>query len=191
MFAAIILLLSVQHATSLNPNASCADAHDKQYCEQILPMIDSVDPRASFAALQALIAKRGWPTIPRVGQSASNVAMKVIERAAASAPQRAAVARMWRGRVANARADEYEHYLDTEGVQKLRAIKDNLGAQMFRRELTDNTTEFVVISYWPNRQAIHAYAGADIDKVHDLPRDKEFLIEPEKTVRHYDIVLDK
>jgi len=28
----------------------------------------------------------------------------------------------------------------------------------------------------------HAYAGADIEKVHDLPRDKEFLIEPEKTV---------
>jgi hypothetical protein len=28
-------------------------------------------------------------------------------------------------------------------------------------------------------------------KVHDLPRDKEFLIDPEKVVRHYDVVLDK
>ena len=28
-------------------------------------------------------------------------------------------------------------------------------------------------------------------KVHDLPRDKECLVDPEKVVRHYDVVLDK
>jgi len=99
----------------------------------------------------------------------------------------AKVARMWRGRVPNARADKYQKYLDESGVQKLRAIKDNLGVQMLRRDLGDGSTEFVVISYWPNRDAIHAYAGAEIEKVHDLPRDKDFLIDPEKTVRHYDI----
>lgn len=190
MVAAIVLLLAVQHAAPLNPNAACAAAQDKTYCEQILPMIDSVDPRASFAALQALIAKRGWPTKERVGENASNVAMTVMSRAT-SASAHAAVARMWRGRVPNAKADEYQRYLDTQGVQKLRAIAHNLGAQMFRRPLGDGTTEFVVISYWPNRDAIRAYAGNDIDKVHDLPRDKEFLIDPEKTVRHYDIILDK
>jgi len=111
--------------------------------------------------------------------------------AAMPAKKQARVARMWRGRVPNARAAEYQKYLDESGVQKLRAIKDNLGTQMFRRDLGDGTTEFVVISYWPSRDAIHAYAGADIEKVHDLPRDKEFLIEPEKVVRHYDIVMDR
>ena len=110
---------------------------------------------------------------------------------AAAGAEHAKVARMWRGRVPNAKADEYQHYLDTQGVQKLRAIKHNLGAQMLRRDLGDGTTEFVVISYWPNRDAIRAYAGNDIDKVHDLPRDKEFLIDPEKTVRHFDIIVDK
>ena len=62
---------------------------------------------------------------------------------------------------------------------------------MFRRDLGDGTTEFVVISYWPSRDAIHAYAGADIEKVHDLLRDNEFLIDKEKLVRHYDIIVDK
>jgi len=52
-------------------------------------------------------------------------------------------------------------------------------------------TEFVVISYWPNRDAIHAYAGADIEKVHELPRDREFLIDPPGTLKHYDVVIDK
>jgi heme-degrading monooxygenase HmoA len=191
MFATILLFLAVQHAaTPLNPVAACANARDKEYCEAILPMADSVDPRASLAELQKLIAKNGWPGQQKVGDDAYNVVMRVMERASA-APPRAMVARIWRGRVPNAKADEYQKYLDESGVQKLRAIPNNLGAQMFRRPYDAKTTEFVVISYWPNREAIHAYAGADIDKVHDLPRDMEFLVDPEKTVRHYDIVIDK
>jgi heme-degrading monooxygenase HmoA len=105
----------------------------------------------------------------------------------AIAEPQAKVARVWHGKVPRSRADAYQAYLDKEGVQKLRLIKDNLGAQMFRRDDGD-VTEFIVISYWPNRDAIHAYAGADIEKVHDLPRDKEFLIDPERTVKHFDIV---
>jgi heme-degrading monooxygenase HmoA len=105
---------------------------------------------------------------------------------AAHADSKAAVARMWRGRVPASRANEYEKYLSDEGIQGLRRIKDNLGVQLFRRELGD-TTEFVVISYWPDRDAIRAYAGDDIEKVHNLPRDHEFLIDQEKTVKHYDI----
>jgi len=46
-------------------------------------------------------------------------------------------------------------------------------------------TEFLVISYWSSLDDIKAYAGADIEKVHNLPRDPEFLIEPETKVRHF------
>jgi len=106
------------------------------------------------------------------------------------ADKRAAVARMWRGRVPRARGDEYQKYLNDAGITKLRAIKDNLGVQMFRRDHGDES-EFIVISYWPNRDAIHAYAGADIEKVHELPRDREFLIEPPGTLHHYDVVIDR
>jgi len=103
------------------------------------------------------------------------------------AESRRAVARMWRGRVPHARADEYQKYLEEAGIQKLHAIKDNLGVDVFRRDEGD-TTEFVVISYWPNRDAIHAHAGADIEKVHELPRDREFLIDAPGTLKHYDII---
>lgn len=96
------------------------------------------------------------------------------------------VARVWRGRVPAARGDEYDAYL-REGISKFPTIPRNRGVQMFRRELADGTTEFVVISYWDSRDDIRAYAGEDIEKVRDLPRDHEFLIEREPTVRHYDI----
>ena len=96
------------------------------------------------------------------------------------------VARIWRGRVPTPRAAEYAKYLYDNGPVKIRKIARNLGAEMLRR--TDgNVTEFVVISYWPDRESIKAFAGADIEKAHFLPRDREFLIKPDEYVHHYDV----
>jgi heme-degrading monooxygenase HmoA len=189
MLIAISLLLATFHGAPLNPSHSCTTAVDKDYCTQILPMVDSVDPRASWGWIQQQIPKRGWPTKALVGEYANTVAITVSERTAKAMPHNAVVARLWRGRVKNARADEYQRYLEAQGIAKLKAIKGNLGAELFRQSLHDGTTEFVVVSYWPNRDAIHAYAGADIEKVHDLPRDKEFLIDPDKTVRNFESVM--
>jgi heme-degrading monooxygenase HmoA len=190
MIATIALLLVMQHGMSLNPNAVCESARDKDFCSQILPMVESVDPAASFAQLQSLIAKRGWPTRELVGENASGIAITVMQRAANAAPKHAAVARVWRGRVKTPRASEYQDYLDTQGVAKIRTIKGNLGAQMFRRTLADKTTEFTVISYWPSREAIRAFAGNDMDRPHPLPRDAEFLVG-KATVEQYDVVMDR
>jgi heme-degrading monooxygenase HmoA len=100
------------------------------------------------------------------------------------------VARIWHGRVPAAKAAEYQRYLYESGVKALKAIPKNQGVQMLRRD-DGQTTEFMVVSYWPDRDAIHAYAGADIEKVHQLPRDPEFLVDPETLVKHFDVVIDK
>jgi len=100
------------------------------------------------------------------------------------------VARMWRGEVPIARADEYQAYLNAEGLGKLRAIRGNRGVQMFRRTVGDRE-EFVVISYWPDEDTIRAYAGDDVFRARLMPRDPEFLIEPDTHVRHYKIVVDR
>jgi hypothetical protein len=47
------------------------------------------------------------------------------------------------------------------------------------------------LSYWTSRDAIRAYAGEDIRKTRHLPRDKEFLIDPEQTVMNYDLSLNE
>lgn len=98
-----------------------------------------------------------------------------------------AVARMWRGEVPLARAEEYQAYLSTEGLAKLRSIPRNQGVQMFRRTVGDRE-EFVVISYWPDENAIRAYAGDDVLRARLMPRDPEFLINPDANVRHYRVV---
>lgn len=105
----------------------------------------------------------------------------------ATAPR---VARLWRGRTTESMADEYERYLYDEGVKKLRATKGNLGVQVFRRA-SDGVVEFTTISYWPSRDAIRAYAGADIAKTHHLPKDAEYLLELPPTVQHFDVAINE
>ena len=98
------------------------------------------------------------------------------------------VARHWHGRTPTAKADEYEKYL-ASAITKFPSIPGNLGYEMMR-ETVGEITHFSVISYWESRQAIHAYAGDDIAKTRNLPRDAEYLIEPEPTVRNYDLLVD-
>lgn len=99
----------------------------------------------------------------------------------------ARVARAWYGRIPTARADEYDQYI-AGAITKFRAIPGNRGYQLMRETVGD-VTHFSVVSYWESRDAIHAYAGADISKPRPLPRDPEFLIDGEATVRNYDLAV--
>jgi heme-degrading monooxygenase HmoA len=101
-----------------------------------------------------------------------------------------AIARIWQGRVSIAKADEYEKYLTDNGVPKMTSTAGNLGIQILRRPASD-AVEFIVITYWESRDAIKKVVGEDIDHAYSLPRDHEFLLEPVKTVRHYQIALSE
>jgi heme-degrading monooxygenase HmoA len=99
------------------------------------------------------------------------------------------VARVWRGRTAAARTEEYMRYLEA-GLAPFRTLPGNRGFQMMRRTVGD-VTEFVVTSYWDSRDAIHAFAGADIEKPHHLLRDAELLLELPEAVQHFDVLIDE
>jgi heme-degrading monooxygenase HmoA len=100
----------------------------------------------------------------------------------------AKIARVWHGRTTNAKADAYAAYLVEEISKGFPGLPGNLGYQMMRETVGDET-HFSVISYWSARDAIHAFAGADISKTHPSPRDPEFLIDPEPEVRNYDLAV--
>ncbi len=100
-----------------------------------------------------------------------------------------AVARVWHGKTPRAKADEYEQYLSA-AVKKFPSIKGNLGYQVMRLDGGpdgDQYTEFQVISYWDSAASIEAYAGHDIRRTHDLPRDDQFLVGKEPFVRNYEL----
>ncbi len=100
-----------------------------------------------------------------------------------------AVARVWHGKTPRAKADEYERYL-AAAIQKFPTIKGNRGYQLMRLDGGpdgEQYTEFQVISYWDSPESIKAYAGQDIRRTHDLPRDGEFLVDKEPFVHNYEL----
>jgi heme-degrading monooxygenase HmoA len=96
------------------------------------------------------------------------------------------IARVWHGRTPAARAEEYRQYIFEVGVKKIASLPGNRGVQLMV-ETTAEEGEFLVVSYWDSIEAIKGYAGADYTRVHDLPRDDEFLIDKEKLVRHFEL----
>jgi heme-degrading monooxygenase HmoA len=101
-----------------------------------------------------------------------------------AAPQ-PGIARVWHGRVPAARAAEYAAYL-ASAVTKFRTFPGNLGYELLRDDAGPEA-HFMVVSYWSTKDALRAYAGEDITKTRPLPRDAEFLIEAEPTVRNYQV----
>lgn len=95
------------------------------------------------------------------------------------------IARIWRGRTAAARADEYAQYLYEHGIRPLE--EKALGVQMLREDRAGES-EFVTISYWESVEAMSRFAGTDPRRIHHLERDAEFLIELPSGVQILNIV---
>lgn len=95
------------------------------------------------------------------------------------------IARIWRGRTARSRADEYERYLYEHGIRPLE--KKALGVQLLRED-REQETEFITISYWESVQAMSRFAGPDPTRIHHLEKDPDYLLELPETVQTLRIV---
>jgi hypothetical protein len=90
------------------------------------------------------------------------------------------IARIWRGRVPAARADEYARYNYEVGIRPLE--EKALGVQSLRED-RGTESEFITISYWESIEAMARFTGSDPRKIHHLDRDAEFLIELPQSVQ--------
>jgi heme-degrading monooxygenase HmoA len=115
-------------------------------------------------------------------------ASSLIARQERPAPR--AIARIWRGRTLASKADEYQAYLDGSGISRVRATPGNLGVTVLRRN-DGGKTEFLVLSLWESVDAIKKFAGEDYQKAVILPRDREYLLEVEPNVLHYEILREE
>ena len=97
------------------------------------------------------------------------------------------IARIRHGRTLTAKADEYERYLNASGVERMLKTDGNHGVEVLRKS-DGPRTDFVVISYWESIDAVKRFAGKEFEKAVILDRDREFLIEVEPNVLHYEVV---
>jgi heme-degrading monooxygenase HmoA len=96
------------------------------------------------------------------------------------------IARIWHGKTQASDADAYVDYLFQSGIPAYRATNGNRGAWVLRR-MEGDTAHFITLSFWESRDAIVAFAGADIEVAKYYPEDEKFLLEFEPTVAHYEL----
>lgn len=97
------------------------------------------------------------------------------------------IARTWHGMVPRARGDEYYGYLQETGLKEYRETPGNRGVFVLRRDEGDRA-HFLLLTLWDSWDAIRAFAGPRTDRAVYYPRDREFLLELEPTVTHYDVL---
>ena len=100
------------------------------------------------------------------------------------------IARVWHGVVPREKASAYADYLSDSdrGVPDYERVPGNCGAFLLSR-VEDDRVHFVLLSLWISREAIHGYAGPDIERAQYFPYDLECLIDPEPNVAHYEVLV--
>ena len=98
------------------------------------------------------------------------------------------IMRIWHGVTLKSKSDNYFDYMMKTGVKMYRSLKGNQGVYVLRR-IYDRKAEFLLLSLWDYFNSIRQFAGTDIEKaVYCFPEDKEFLLELEPCVKHYEVL---
>lgn len=95
------------------------------------------------------------------------------------------IARLWRGRVPVSKGDAYARVLREEGTRDLRQTRGNRDVLILRQDGKD-VTEFLLISLWESMDDIRRFAGSEPDKAVYYPWDRDYLLEFEPRVLHYE-----
>ena len=96
------------------------------------------------------------------------------------------IVRIWRARATNANADAYFRHVTGTVFPSLKELAGHCGGWLLRRQ-ADGQTEFLALTLWKSRQAIEAFAGADIDKAIVEPEGRAVLAEFDDFARHYEV----
>lgn len=96
------------------------------------------------------------------------------------------IARIWRGVVRAQDATTYANYVQETGIAGYKKTPGNCGAWLISRVEGDRA-EIIALSFWKSRQAIEGFAGEDIETAVFYPEDDKYLIERDRTVRHYEV----
>ncbi|MDB6099786.1 MAG: hypothetical protein JWN58_2489 [Gammaproteobacteria bacterium] len=96
-----------------------------------------------------------------------------------------AILREWRAEIRRALKDEYVKYVVSTGLAGYREASGNLGAVVAVRDLDDERSEIVTLSWWKDNASIATFAGDDIGRARYYPEDDRYLLTRPDTVHHY------
>ena len=98
------------------------------------------------------------------------------------------IARIWHGVVPASKSDDYLRNQKKNGISDYQSVEGNRGVFVLRRNEGEQT-HFLLLTLWDSLEAIVEFAGEDIEKARYYPDDKDYLIELEPNVVHYEVVM--
>lgn len=100
------------------------------------------------------------------------------------------IARIWHGIT---KAKDYEAYTTFMEEIAIPDYKTTTGfvKLSFLRRIEKDIAHFTLITYWTNLEVIKNFAGDDYEIAKYYPKDKEFLLEFEERVRHFEVFADE
>jgi heme-degrading monooxygenase HmoA len=66
-------------------------------------------------------------------------------------------------------------------------VQGNISVHILERQ-EGEVTHFITLTFWESLEAIRGFAGDNIELAKYYPEDKDFLLEFEPTVVHYEVV---
>jgi heme-degrading monooxygenase HmoA len=97
------------------------------------------------------------------------------------------IVRMWHGRVPTSKAEVYRKFLNERAIPDYQSISGNVSVHILERP-EGEITHFITMTFWENLEAIKGFAGKDVEMAKYYPEDKDFLLEFEPAVVHYEVV---
>ncbi len=97
------------------------------------------------------------------------------------------IVRMWHGRVETSKAQAYREFLNRRAIPDYQSVPGNISVHILERQ-EGEVTHFVTLTFWESLEAIKGFAGDNIELAKYYPEDKDFLLEFEPTVVHYEVV---
>ena len=96
------------------------------------------------------------------------------------------IARIWHGRTSIANYDAYTGFLKQVAIPDYQKTVGFKGLT-FLRNVENDEGHFKLITYWDDLEIIKNFAGQDLEKAKYYLEDKDFLLEFEERVHHYEV----
>ncbi len=99
------------------------------------------------------------------------------------------IARIWHGTVNKRRSAEYLNLMRSVALPDYRSVSGNLAAHVLRRD-EGAVSHFLTVTFWDSMESIAVFAGDEVSAAKYYEFDKDFLLELEPTVEHYEVYSD-
>jgi len=99
------------------------------------------------------------------------------------------IARIWHGIVPKSKSDEFLQNQRENGIGDYKKTEGNKAVYILSRDEGDKT-HYQFLTLWDSIESIKKFAGDDYEKAGYYPEDKNYLLELEEKVQHFNVVIE-